>query len=134
MPARRFARQMAWLKLRRYHVLSLGDLIRYRREHRLPPARSVVLTSDDGYVDNRTVAYPILRRHGFPATMFLVSEALGGTNTWDHGGELDGRPIMGWDAIHEMAGHGIEVGAHTRRHVRLPSLPEAEAREEVSHN
>lgn len=131
MPARRFARQMAWLRLRRYTVLTVGELMRYRREYRLPPARSVVITADDGYTDTWTVAYPILRRHGFSASLFLVSGAVGGTNAWDHGAELEGRALLEWEAIRDMVRHGIEVGAHTRRHVRLPALPQQQAREEV---
>ncbi len=96
LPAPAFARQMAWLHRRRYRVLPLETLVRYRRAHRLPPARAVAITFDDGYVDNATHAAPILARHGFPATIFLVSQAVGGTNRWDRAGVLAGRPLLSW--------------------------------------
>jgi peptidoglycan/xylan/chitin deacetylase (PgdA/CDA1 family) len=132
VPARRFARQMAWLALRRYRVLSLGDLLQYRHRFELPPARSVVITFDDGYTDNYEVAHPILSARGFRATFFLVSGCIGGRNDWDHRGELAGRPIMSWEAARELAGAGMEIGAHTRWHSVLPELSPTERRDEVS--
>jgi peptidoglycan/xylan/chitin deacetylase (PgdA/CDA1 family) len=121
---------MAWL--RRWHrVLSLDAYLRYRREHRLPPARSVVVTIDDGYRDVRTVAYPILRRLGIPATIFLVSGALGGANAWDRSGELAGRPVLSREDARVMRTGGIAYGAHTRTHPHLPALPSERLRDEV---
>jgi glycosyltransferase involved in cell wall biosynthesis/peptidoglycan/xylan/chitin deacetylase (PgdA/CDA1 family) len=131
IPVRRFARQMAWLKWRRYHVLSLEEFLRYRCEHSLPPARSVVITIDDGYADTRTFAYPILHRYGFPATIFLVSQLVGATNQWDGYGELAGRPLLSWSDIREMRHNGIHFGAHSRTHVWLTTLPPSAAEDEV---
>ena len=131
VPAARFARQMAWLKWRRYHVLSLEAFLRCRREDRLPPERSVVITFDDGYADNRAIAYPILRQYGFPATIFLVSQAVGTANLWDGDSELTGRPILSGSDIQEMTGNGIDFGAHTRHHVSLTSVPSDRVKDEV---
>ena len=128
---RRFARQMAWLKCRRYHVLSLEEFLRYRYEYRLPPARSVIITFDDGYADNRTLAYPILRRHGFPSTIFLVSAGVGGTNKWDSEGALAGRPLLSRSDIQEMVDGGICFGSHTRSHVALTAVSGIRVRDEV---
>jgi peptidoglycan/xylan/chitin deacetylase (PgdA/CDA1 family) len=132
IPARCFARQMAWLKRRRYHVLSLEEFLSYHRGYRLPPAHSVVITFDDGYADNRTVAYPTLRQHGFPATIFLVSRAVEATNQWDSEGELAGRPLLSWSDIKEMLHGGISFGAHTRNHVSLTTVPVGQAEDEVA--
>ncbi|MGE5263458.1 MAG: glycosyltransferase, partial [Acidobacteriota bacterium] len=119
MPARRFAMQMSWLKRMGYHVLGLEEFLRYRREHRLPPARSVVITIDDGYMDTRSVAYPILRRLNFPATVFLVTGKIGEVNDWDGQSELARRPLLSWSSMHEMLQGGIQFGAHTRTHPDL---------------
>ena len=128
---RRFALQMAWLKWRGYHVLSLEEFLRDRNEYRLSPARSVILTFDDGYADNRTVGYPILRQHGFPATIFLVSEGVGGTNRWDSDGELAGRPLLSYSNVREMLHGGIRFGAHTRSHVPLTAVSLSRVKDEV---
>jgi glycosyltransferase involved in cell wall biosynthesis len=131
VPVRHFRCQMNWLKWRRYCVLSLEEFLRFRREYRLPPARSVVITIDDGYTDNRVVAYPILRRHRFPATIFLVSGAVGDTNCWDPSGDLAGRPLLSQSDIKEMQHGGISYGAHTRTHPKLTSVPVEQVKEEV---
>lgn len=131
IPARRFARQMAWLKWTRRNVLSLNEFLGYRYAHRLPPAGSVVITFDDGYADNHTLAYPILRKYGFAATIFVVSNAVGTTNQWNTTGALAGRPLVSWGDIKAMLGGGILIGAHTRSHALLAALPTQQAQDEV---
>lgn len=131
MPQNRFARQLAWLKLRRYTVLSLDDLVAYRRNNILPPAYSVVITIDDGYADNESVAYPILRRYGFPVTIFLVSGFIGKSNRWDHDSQLSGCRLLSWTEIHKMQNDGVRFGAHTRNHVALTDVEISRAKEEV---
>jgi glycosyltransferase involved in cell wall biosynthesis/peptidoglycan/xylan/chitin deacetylase (PgdA/CDA1 family) len=131
IPVRRFARQMAWLKWMGYHVLSLEEFLCYQREYRLPPAQSVVITIDDGYAETLTLAYPILRRYGFPATLFLVSDRVGSTNQWSGDGGLAGRPLLSWSDIQEMLRGGMQVGAHTRTHPTLTAMPTELVQEEV---
>lgn len=131
VPVRRFAAQMGWLHRAGYHVLSLEEFARHKNTHRFPTPRSVVLTFDDGYRDTYTEAYPILQHHAFPATVFLVSDAVGTANGWDRSGELWGRPLLGWDEARVMAAAGIGVGAHTRTHVALPTVRRPRAEEEI---
>jgi peptidoglycan/xylan/chitin deacetylase (PgdA/CDA1 family) len=123
VPAKRFGRQLAWLRASGHRILALEDLLRHRRSHQLPPARAVVLTFDDGYRDNHHLAWPMLRRRGAPATMFLVTQCIGETNRWDSSGELAARPLLTWTEARELASGGVEIGAHTRRHPVLPDLP-----------
>jgi glycosyltransferase involved in cell wall biosynthesis/peptidoglycan/xylan/chitin deacetylase (PgdA/CDA1 family) len=130
-PIRRFARQMAWLKQRNYQVIGLEELIGYRLEHRLPPDRSVVITMDDGYEDNRTLAYPILTRYGFTATIFLVSDQMGKPYYSEIDSELNSRPVMSWQDAQGMLAGGVTFGAHTRTHPNLARLSMGEAREEI---
>ncbi len=128
IPQRRFALQMAWLKRMGYHVLSLEDFLNYRREHRLPPSRSVVITMDDGYRDVLMLAHPILRRYGFSATIFLVSGCIGGSNQWARS-ELSGRPLLSLSDIENLRRQGIKFGAHTRSHRALVGM----SRESIGH-
>jgi peptidoglycan/xylan/chitin deacetylase (PgdA/CDA1 family)/glycosyltransferase involved in cell wall biosynthesis len=132
LPGHRFAQQMAWLKRLRFHVLSLEDYLSYRRTNRLPPARSVVVTVDDGYADNYSVAYPILLRYGFPATIFLVSGYVGDANRWDGAGPLSGRALLSWSQIREMLHGGVSFGAHTRAHPILTTVSPDRARLEIA--
>jgi peptidoglycan/xylan/chitin deacetylase (PgdA/CDA1 family) len=131
IPARRFAAQMGWLKRAGFHVLSLEDYLKTRRAHRLPPARSVVITFDDGYRDIPELAVPVLRRLGLTATVFIVTHRVGTRNSWDATGELVGRPLMRWSDLHAMISQEMHVGAHTRTHPILTALPPEAARDEI---
>ncbi len=131
IPVHRFAQQMAWLKRMNYRVLSLDEYLHDQREHRLPPARSVVITIDDGYADVYRLAYPILQRQRFPATVFTVSGRVGSTNQWDQTGALAGRPLLEWSDLKQMACNGIQIGAHTRTHPHLKTLSLEQAQAEI---
>jgi glycosyltransferase involved in cell wall biosynthesis len=120
MPKRSFARQLRLLAALRYRVIPLEELVRALREGELPPRRAVAITIDDGYRDNFEIAYPLLRRRGFAAIVFLVSARLGGENDWGDRGAVAGRPILSAEQVKEMRAGGLRVGAHTRTHSRLP--------------
>lgn len=95
---------------------------------------AVALTFDDGFRNFATLAMPLLRDHGLPATIFVVSDAVGGTNAWG-GREAAGiptLPLMDWAGLHEAAAAGFEIGAHTRTHPRLTTLSPSQLDEEVS--
>jgi peptidoglycan/xylan/chitin deacetylase (PgdA/CDA1 family) len=77
------------------------------------------------------VAYPILRRYGYPATVFLVSDYLEGANCWDQQSELTGRPLLLWSNVCEMHENGIQIGAHTRTHPALTGISSEQARAEI---
>lgn len=132
VPARRFARQMAWLKWRRYAVIRMDRWLEMRRRFELPPARAIVITFDDGYYDNFAAAFPILRRYAMPATIFLVSRLLGAVNRWDQEGELTGRRLLGADELRALSSGGIQFGAHTRTHASLTSVSRSSAEQEIS--
>ncbi|OPZ82763.1 MAG: Poly-beta-1,6-N-acetyl-D-glucosamine N-deacetylase precursor [bacterium ADurb.Bin429] len=81
-----FAWQMQYLRDNEFTIISVEDVERALRE-RLPlPVKAVAVTMDDGYRDNFTCAYPILRRHQAPATVFLVTSVVGDAAhlTWEH--------------------------------------------------
>lgn len=128
---RAFRLQMLALRLLGYRPIRFAELVEAMREHRLPPPRAAVITIDDGYLDNLELAAPILARHGFPATLFLVSDRLGAANDWDRDPPIGGRPLMSAEQAAAMRERGHELGAHTRTHPSLPDLGEAEVGEQV---
>jgi len=129
MPRRRFLWQMLWLRLCRYRVIRLSDLVAHVRSDRLPPGRAVVITFDDGYADNYHLAFPILRKLRMPATIFLVSRALGGEANWTTEPAIAGRPLLPVELVNKMLAGGVEAGAHTRTHISLTDVPADENRE-----
>lgn len=130
VPARRFRQQMAVLKWGRYNVIGLDEYVRCRREHGLPPPRTVVITIDDGYVDNDAVARPILERFGLTATVFMIT-APERRNPGAAEASLAGRPLIELDRARAIAGGAIEFGAHTQTHPELTTLGRAEVQAEV---
>jgi len=132
VPARRFARQMRLLRIAGYHVMPLEELLAHRRAFRLPPPRSVVITFDDGYVDALDHAAPILRRYGLPATLFVVSGAVGGINDWDSRGELRGRRLLPWPDLLRLGNSGVSFGAHSRSHASLRGVSKGQLCPEIA--
>jgi peptidoglycan/xylan/chitin deacetylase (PgdA/CDA1 family) len=132
VPRRTLARQLHWLWLAGYRVIGADELVARRTSHRLPPARSVAITFDDGYADNHRLGVPELLRRGYCATFFVVTSALGKANTWDREGELAGRPLMGADQLFDLERHGMEIGSHTRRHPALAGLDPATLEDELA--
>jgi peptidoglycan/xylan/chitin deacetylase (PgdA/CDA1 family) len=90
-----------------------------------------VITIDDGYRDNLEVAHPVLKRHRFPATLFLVSQKLGIGNDWDGEPPLGERPTLSAEQARELRNAGHEIGGHTRHHCSLPDVDDATQRAEI---
>lgn len=95
---------------------------------------AVAITFDDGFLNFTSSAMPMLSHLGLPATVFVVSDAVGGTNAW--GGtstpDIPTLPLMNWPDIERIRQAGFEVGAHTRTHPRLTSLSRQQVQDEMS--
>lgn len=94
----------------------------------------VALTFDDGFANFATLALPVLEAHGLPATVFVVPDHVGDTNAWggrSHPG-IPTLPLMTWKALAQAQGRGIAIGAHTRRHGTLTTLPPGEQELEIA--
>ncbi len=106
-----FEKQMHYLKDKGFNVIPLDELVEGIKNKRKFPHNTIVITIDDGYVDNFTYAYPVLKKYGFPATIFLITN------------NLDSNPaFLTWDEVKEMSKHNISFGGHTKTHVYLPSV------------
>ncbi|MCD2195934.1 polysaccharide deacetylase family protein [Actinomycetospora endophytica] len=103
--------QLWWMRRRGLVGVGLGELLSTRRRG------MVALTFDDGYRDFAEEAVPLLRRHGFRATVFVIAGLPGGHNRWDPDGEH--KDLMTADEVRAVADAGMEIGAHGMTHVRL---------------
>ncbi len=110
-----FHAQMAYLAKNHFHTVSLAQAVAAVRTGRPLPARSVVLTFDDGYADFFTTAIPEMRRYGFTATDYVVPG-------------LVGRPsFMSWSQVVQADRMGFTIAAHTMHHVPLAQIRQASA-------
>jgi peptidoglycan/xylan/chitin deacetylase (PgdA/CDA1 family) len=124
---KRFAEQMTWLKRHGLRGVGVGGLVDAMRAGR---ARGLVgITFDDGYVNVLEAALPELLRHGFTASMFIISDRLGGLNEWDEGPRW---PLMSAGQVGELAAAGMEIGSHGATHVRLAGVDPGQLEAEIS--
>ncbi|MGI6712534.1 MAG: polysaccharide deacetylase family protein [Bacillota bacterium] len=97
----------------------------WQKKYPLPP-KPVVITFDDGYLDNYIYAFPILKQYKLKATLFVVTETIGKTNIFDQAW-IPKNKMADWSQLKEMANSGIEIGSHTLDHPKLTQLSSAEA-------
>src|SRR3989449_1347163 len=109
-----FAAQLVFLARHRYTSVNFTDYLAYRRRERVLPPRAIIITFDDGYRSNRTIALPLLRQYGFGATIFLVAAYVGKTNAWDRD-ELQEPLLDAADIRALQAGGGGGIAVQTRR-------------------
>lgn len=114
-----FEYQMEFLRKHDYNVISLSDLVNAIQQRKPLPHNSVVVTFDDGPVNNYVDAFPILKRYKIPAMIFIVAEKVGT------------KDFLTWQQIREMEAAGIEFGSHSRYHRYLPPLSDAGLRDEI---
>lgn len=95
---------------------------------------AIAITFDDGFLNFSSSAMPLLAHRGFPATVFVVSDAVGGTNEW--GGEstpgIPSLPLMSWPDLGRARDAGFEIGAHTRHHPDLTGLSPEQIEDEMA--
>lgn len=128
---RAFRLQMDYLSGHGYRTLSLNDYVRNLKRGTQPPERSVVLTFDDGFKNNYTEALPILSAYGFTCTIFLATDFVGKTCTWERDSSIGGLPMLSWTEIREMEHFGMEFGSHGCSHAHLTQLSQDGIRREL---
>lgn len=118
-----FARQMAYLADEGWQVIPLTVLADAARRGQPLVDKAVVVTFDDGTACTLERALPILQRHGFTATVFVVAGLVGGRNDWVRREGHPERALLTAPQLRELIAGGIEVGSHAVSHVRMAGLP-----------
>ncbi len=118
---------LEYLHKNNYTPITFEDLSMINRFDK--DKKYVILTFDDGYEDNYTLLFPMLKRFNFKAVIFMVTGKK--ENTWDYLDEGRTFPLLERAQILEMNKYGIEFGAHTMNHVDLTKVEVAEAKQEI---
>lgn len=132
-PPRLFEQAMAKLQESGYRTLSLPEVAEHLHRGAAFPERALAITFDDGYQSVYDNAFPILRRYGFSATIFLTVGENRGKAGSDRLPPMCGRPMLNWREIEEMHQDGMTFGAHTLTHPDLTRLPRERLEVEVAH-
>jgi len=107
-----FEAQMKELKDRGITVISLQDLLAWKRGEKNIPPRCAVITFDDGWKSQYEVAWPIMKKFGYTFTMFIYTEGVAG-------GSLGGGQAITWEMLADMRDNGIDIEAHSATHQDL---------------
>jgi peptidoglycan/xylan/chitin deacetylase (PgdA/CDA1 family) len=110
-----FREQMEYLLTNRYTTLSLDQLL----NDESVPQKSLVITFDDGWANNYTCVFPILKNYGFTATIFVISGSIGKAN------------YMDWQQVREMSEAGLSIQSHSVSHKPLAQLSKTEVKYEL---
>jgi peptidoglycan/xylan/chitin deacetylase (PgdA/CDA1 family) len=133
---RQFEEQMAQLRELGYTAVPLDDVIAHYLERKPLPPQAVLITFDDGYVDNLENAVPILQRYGYPAVMFVPIGYLGGLRPLPHDERHATRGTVNrtldWSELAELARAGVRVESHGIGHRPLADLGVDEAAREIT--
>jgi len=115
-----FKKQVDFLK-RKFNVLSMIDFVDCLENKKNFPDNSVVITFDDGYLDNYTHAYPVLRKFNLSATIFLATDFIDSDNIpdWEERRSNGYRLMLNWEEVRTMAKDGVCFGAHTKSHLEF---------------
>lgn len=128
----RFYEQMDYLARHGYSPIRFQDVVDFLDGRRGLPENPVVITFDDGYKNNYTLAFPILKEFGFSFVIFLVVRTLGKENAW-HNPDLEPRvPMLSVEQVKIMHSEGVEFESHTLNHLQLSRLSQEEADVEIS--
>jgi peptidoglycan/xylan/chitin deacetylase (PgdA/CDA1 family) len=104
----KFREQMKAIKESGIPVISLNDVLEWRKGKKNIPEEAIVITMDDGWEGVYTYAYPVLKEYGFPFTIYLYKKYV----------NIGGRSLS-WEQIREMMKNGCEIGSHSVSHESL---------------
>jgi peptidoglycan/xylan/chitin deacetylase (PgdA/CDA1 family) len=111
-----FAAQLDWLARNDYRVIRLSQLMGFLQGREPLPKRSVVITIDDGYESTYRHALPALRKHNFPATLFVYTDFIGASDA------------VTWPQMQELVSSGlVDIQAHSKSHRNLIERTAADA-------
>jgi peptidoglycan/xylan/chitin deacetylase (PgdA/CDA1 family) len=118
-----FEQQMGLLKEKGYRVISMDQLFDFLEFKASIPPKSVVITIDDGWFSAYEIAFPILKKYGYAATLFVYTDMIDTTPK-----------ALSWNLLREMAVQGIDVQCHTQSHRNLTLPEKKESFKDYFHN
>jgi peptidoglycan/xylan/chitin deacetylase (PgdA/CDA1 family) len=118
-PTSVFEQQMRFLKEQGYSVISTAELGEFLAFRKAIPRKAVVINLDDAYRSTYDIAYPILKKYGFTATLYVYTAFIGASKN-----------ALTWDQLKAMKADGFEVGSHSVNHVDLSKKTAGESDKE----
>ncbi len=121
-PPKQFEQHLQMLLSSGFKPISIKAVEEYYIHHTPLPDKAFLVTLDDGFEDNYSNAFPILKRYQIPAVIYLATGLIGKTNQWMTMPTFSERKMLSWMQIKKMASQGIDFGSHTVTHPKLNEL------------
>lgn len=109
-----FTQQLDYIKKQNVKVISLDEVATRLVTGKDLPGHAVSFSVDDAFRSFYDVGMPIIRRYGYPVTLFVNTDAVGTSG------------YLNWDELKELAVEGVEIGNHTANHAYLVELQPGE--------
>jgi peptidoglycan/xylan/chitin deacetylase (PgdA/CDA1 family) len=107
-----FEAQMKQLKDAGITVIPMQDLLAWKKGEKNIPPRCAVVSFDDGWKSQYEVGWPIMKKYGYPFTMFIYTEGV-------RGGSLGGGEAITWEQLADMRDNGVDIEGHSATHQDL---------------
>ena len=107
-----FENQMKELKEKNVPVIGMQDFLAWKRGEKNIPPRAAIVTFDDGWKSQYEVGWPIMKKYGYPFTLFIYTEGVKGMH-------YGGGAAMSWEMLAELRDAGVDIQAHSATHQDL---------------
>jgi peptidoglycan/xylan/chitin deacetylase (PgdA/CDA1 family) len=121
----KFRRQVRWLRWRGFAAITPAQWFAWCTTGEDLPKKPIIFTFDDAYSDTATHAFPVLEQFGFRSVVFVITRQAGCVTSWD------GLTMMTIEELKHWAARGVEIGAHTRTHPDLTTIPDGAVYDEI---
>ncbi len=125
-----FGEHLSMLTSLGFTGVTVRDVAAWQRGERGLPKRAIAITFDDAYESVVHEAVPRLAQFGWPATVYVVTSCIGGTNSWDD--QAPPTTLLDASALRALGAAGFEIGSHSRLHRRIRGLDERSATSELA--
>ena len=115
-----FEAQIKLVAERGYRTITMAQLVAHLKRGQPLPAKPIIISFDDGWVDDYVVAYPVLKKYNFIGTFFVYTNAIG------H------KQFLTWPQLEEMSAAGMDIQSHTLSHPHLRQLTPDAALKEIA--
>ena len=123
-----FEKHIIYLKDRNFKTINFDQINSVKK-------KQIIITFDDGYKDLISCVLPILKKHNFNATCFIVSSLLGKENLWDVGKKnFVQKDLMNLNDTREWVDNGMFIGSHSHNHIDLTSLNNDKITDELTYS
>jgi peptidoglycan/xylan/chitin deacetylase (PgdA/CDA1 family) len=133
-----FEMQLNYLLEQKYYFATLDEVVKYVKAEITLPEKTIIITFDDGFQDNYKYAFPVLKKRGIKAAIFINTGFIGRRlSAKEAFGEIESQSkdiffnFLSWDEIMEMSNNGIDFEPHTHTHANLTVLTEPEIEKEI---